>query len=46
MWPSVNKNVLFPDWCSYQPDNSYNEDCIQIWKRDAKWNDGKCEKTI
>ena len=41
---SSGQEVAFTWWSPGQPDNSNDEDCVEIWFHDNyRWNDNKCD---
>ena len=41
---SSGQEVNFTSWSPGQPDNSNDEDCVEIWYHDNyRWNDAQCD---
>jgi hypothetical protein len=54
VWIDSNDPVEFTNWGNYsminvfasrQPDNLGDEDCLQMWLNNGKWNDLRCDYT-
>ncbi|XP_072020401.1 macrophage mannose receptor 1-like [Amphiura filiformis] len=35
-------DVTFTNWAYYEPNNSGEEDCVEIWQEKGRWNDVPC----